>query len=412
MTMSLPSVASDRHGVRTPLVLVLACVATTLAAPLAAQDRGQGSTSEQSQPPAPWCAPAPRTIEPSPQDRNQARTLVSSARQSVVLGDLEQAQDLLLRAVRLDPTTPDAPYYLARVLDDQGNHEQALAEYCRTVALGAPSEEAAFARERIEALTGALTGAEAQSQSPDPAVAERPRAPDDEVAERLRTRDVAVAERPRAPDVAVAERLRTPDVAVAQRPRTPDEVVGERPRARDDEVAEALRTPERTIAESLQAPDEAVASSGSTGPRRSRAARGGPSPTAALTLGMLMPGLGHYYAGKPVRGTIVVSVVMGALASGFFVEKRSVDCLEPVGPGESCLPGDIADVKMSRPYLTTGIAVAGGVALLGALDAFFGAREQRESPSFAQDRGPQVEGPSIASRGGVTELSFLTIRMR
>lgn len=390
MTMSLPSVASDRHGARTPVIVVLTCVATTLAAPLAAQDRGQGSTSEHSQPPSPWCVPAPRTIAPSPAEQNQARKLVSSARQSVVLGDLEQAQDLLLRAVRLDPTTPEAPYYLARVLDDQGEHGQALAEYCRTVALGAPSEEAAFARERIEALTGALTGAEAQSQSPDPAVAERPRA-----------RDQAVAERPPTPDEAVALRPRTPDVAVAEPPPTPD-----------DEVAEALRTPEPTVAESLQARDEAVASSRSTGPRRSRAARDGVSPTAALTLGMLVPGLGHYYAGKPVRGTLVVSVVMGALASGFFVEKRSVDCLQPVGPGESCLPGDIADVEMSRPYLTTGIAVAGGVALLGALDAFFGAREQRESPSFAEDQGPQVEGPSISSRGGLTELSFLTIRMR
>lgn len=352
MTITLPSVASGGREGRTPVAFALLCVAATLAAPLAAQDRGLGPSVEYSEPVLSACAPVPRTTQPSPQERTQARELGSAARQSVVLGDLERARDLLLRAVRLDPTAPSVPYYLARVLDDQGEREQALAEYCRTLTLGAPREEAAFARERIEALTG-----HEDFQTADATVAEE-----------LRTRDDAVTDEPRIPDAAVTEELRSPD--------------------------------------------DAVAPSTSTGPRRSRAERDGASPTAALTLGMLIPGLGHYYSGRPVRGTVVASLAMGALASGFLVQKRSVDCLEPVGDGEGCLPGAIADVERSRPYLTTGIAVAGGVALLGALDAYFGAREERRARSFTEARGPHVEGPSISSRGGVTELSFLTIRMR
>lgn len=319
MTMSLPGVASARRGARTPWAFTLMYVTATLAAPVAAQDREPGPTLEQPQPLPSACTPVSRAIEPSPQDRRQAAELASSARHSVILGDLEQARGLLLRAVRLDPTAPDVPYYLARVLEDQGDRQQALVEYCRTLALGAPHDEAAFARERIEALTDH----------------------------------------------------------------------GE-----------------------LQVPDDRIASSGSTGARRSHAASGGANPTAAFTLGMLVPGLGQYYAGKPVRGAVVASLAMGALVSGVFVQKRSVACLEPVGPGGSCLPDDIVQVNMSRPYLATGVAIAGTVALLGALDAYLGAREQREARTFTEARGPHVEGPSISSRDGIAELSFFTIRMR
>lgn len=336
MTMSLPSVASGRRGVRIPVAFALTCVAATLAAPLAAaslaaQDRGPGRTFEYSKPIPSTCAPLPpRTVEPSPEERIQASELASAARQSVVLGHLEQARILLLRAVQLDPRAPNVPYYLARVLDDRGEREQALTEYCRTLALGAPRDEAAFARERIRALTN----------------------------------------------------------------------------------QEELQSPDDAIAEEQRIPDDAIALSGSAGPLPSRRAPGGASPTAAFTLGMLIPGLGQYYAGEPVRGTVVASLAIGALASGFFVQKRSVGCLEPVGSGQGCLPDDIVRVNLSRPYLTTGIAVAGGVALLGALDAYFGARGERKARSFTEDDGPRVEGPSISSREGVAELRFLTLRMR
>lgn len=325
MTMSPASVASGRRRSRVTVVFALMCVAATLAAPLAAQDRGPGSTFEYSQPPPSSCAhaPVPGTIEPipqpSPQARTQARELAAAARQSVVLGDLDRARSLLLRAVRLDPAAPNVPYHLARVLDDQGEAEQALAEYCRTIALGAPPDEAAFARERIRALADH---------------------------------------------------------------------------------------------EELRISDDASAPSSSTGPLRRQSVRGEASPAAALTLGMLIPGLGQYYSGRPGRGTVVASLAMGALASGFFVRKRSVDCLEPVGSGGGCLPDNVVRVTVSRPYVTTGIAVAASVALLGALDAYFGAREQRQIRRFTEAGGPHVDGPSISSNDGVAELSFFTIRMR
>lgn len=329
MRMSLPGDASGRRGARTPVAFALIYVTATLAAPMAAQDPEPGPTFGYPQPSPSACPPGPRPIEPSPQDRMQARELASAARQSVILGDLDQAHSLLLRAVRLDPTAPDVPYYLARVLDDQGQREQALAEYCRTLALGAPPDEAAFARERIEALTD----------------------------------------------------------------------------------QEEVQVPDDGIAEERRILDDAVVRSRSTGPLRRRSAPGVTSPTTAFTLGMLIPGLGQYYSGKPVRGAVVASLAMGALASGVFVQKRSVGCLEPVGSGERCLPDDIVHVKMSRPYLATGIAVAGSVALLGALDAYFGAREQREGRGFTEARGSHVEGPSISSRDGITEISF-TVRTR
>lgn len=365
MTMFLPSVAAGRRSGRRPAAFALMCVTATLAAPLAplaAQDRGPVRTSEDSQPYS--CAPVPRSIEPTPQQQAHAQELASAARQAVVLGNLGRARNLLVRAAQSDPTAPSVRYYLARVLDDQGDREQALAEYCRTLDLGAPRDEAVFARERMRALT-------------DP--------------EGLQVRDDAIADDARIPDDPIADEARIPD----------------------DSIAEDLRISDDSTAEDLRISDGAIGPSRSTGPLRTRSARGGASPTVALALGMLVPGLGQYYSGRPVRGGVVASLAVGALASGFFVQKRSIGCLDPAGAGGGgCLPDDIARVKVSRPYLTAGIAVAGGVALLGALDAYFGARERREVQTFTEARGPQVEGPSISSRDGVAEISFFTIRVR
>jgi hypothetical protein len=77
-----------------------------------------------------------------------------------------------------------------------------------------------------------------------------------------------------------------------------------------------------------------------------------------------------------------------------------------------CPTGEIAGVEMSRPYATTGLAVALGVSVLGALDAYFGARGRSRDGIFVEARGRAIGWPSISSKDGAVQVSFLSLPMR
>jgi tetratricopeptide (TPR) repeat protein len=373
------------RGALSPVALLW--VTAIVAAPLGAQElalkRAHSGVASYE------CPRVPRAPEPSLEQRTQAMLLASSAATSVVLGDADRARDLLVRATGLDPASADLLYRLARVHDDLDEHTQALAEYCRALSMGTTGEEARFARERIAVLI-------------DLELASIP-----EAARTAFERGVSAFDRGR-----LADARRSFALSARAAPTWPlahyNEGVTLAALGSRDEAVVSLR---RYIERDPEAED-VLAVSERIGQLQGPPDLGGLSPGAVLTLGMFMPGLAHYSSGRPLRGAVVTSLAAGALAAGLLVQKRAVRCLVALTSEGGCPTGEIAGVEMSRPYATTGLAVALGVSVLGALDAYFGARGRSRDRIFVEARGRDIGWPSISSKDGAVQVSFLSLPMR
>jgi hypothetical protein len=114
------------------------------------------------------------------------------------------------------------------------------------------------------------------------------------------------------------------------------------------------------------------------------------SPGIALTTGLLIPGMGQFYSGRPGLGFLVLSTAGGAATVGFLHRKVEVDCLEEPADGV-CPPQQILDERVSRPLLVPGLATAAAITVVGAIYAFRGAR------------GSNVQ---LSSRAGELELAL------
>lgn len=71
------------------------------------------------------------------------------------LGRYSQAEEVLRRALRMDPTLTIATYTLGLVLEKQGRPQDALATYREALKLAPEAETGRKAQERIRALEGA-----------------------------------------------------------------------------------------------------------------------------------------------------------------------------------------------------------------------------------------------------------------
>ena len=65
---------------------------------------------------------------------------------------------------------------------------------------------------------------------------------------------------------------------------------------------------------------------------------------------------------------------MGAVAYGFFSKTVTKQCREPTVEGE-CVSGQFANIQTERPDLIAGLAAAGALTVIGAVDALLGARK-------------------------------------
>lgn len=120
-----------------------------------------------------------------------------------------------------------------------------------------------------------------------------------------------------------------------------------------------------------------------------------PDPWNAFGLGLLVPGLGQFYAGRTGMGLTVVSIVAAGTATAFLYEE---------GRG--------------RGLFSEGLTVGGVGAGLGAIEAYFGARRVAREGATGSDGGfaladgaATLYGPALvgAGRDGVrVELARLT----
>lgn len=337
------------------------------------------------------CAPAPAFDPPSEEARTQAAQLASGAGQAVILGDLGRARTLLARATQVDPSSAELAYRHARVLEDLGERQAAMAELCRFLAFGSEPEGTSDARERLETL------ADNEARVIPPQAIEaftRGLALADEGAPESAARFFTTALQ-WAPDW--GEAAYNHGVMMLR--------LGRRPEAAFDFRRYLELTPDAS---------DAVTVSQRLGQLEAAPSR--QSAGTALTLGMILPGMGQFYTGRALGGLTVLALAGGAAATGVLVEEVNVSCLIDVGAGEECPLDLVVREDTERPYLIPALGVAAAVTVIGAIEAFMNARSARDEPPVltgaAPDAGPRLQGPSVAARGVQLELSLLRLTFR
>ena len=95
------------------------------------------------------------------------------------------------------------------------------------------------------------------------------------------------------------------------------------------------------------------------------------SPQRALTLGLVIPGGGQFYAGRPIRGMISFGGAAVALGWGmsqrYGIREVEQTALDPFGNPYTFTA---LEETTSRPHLAQGIAAAAAIAIASAIDAY------------------------------------------
>ena len=295
----------------------------------------------------PTCEVRPVTAQPSAAQRARARAMAQRGQQAAILGDRASARDELRQAAQLDPTDPDLAYQLARAQEAVGAPDLAVVEYCRFLALAPQAPEANEARERVSTLAKPTTGAVPAANAP--------------LRQGLAAYDAG----------RLAEAESALGRAIALEPRWADAyydrgvvraALGEREGARTD-FEQYLRL--RPEAEDRSAVVSRVNSLG----------RLPPSPRQALALGLVLPGAGQFYTGRPVAGLVALGASVGALAYGFQTQTRTVevtrDATDPFGnPYTYTTTQRISE----RPHTAIGAGAVVAILIGGGLEAYRYAR--------------------------------------
>ncbi len=347
-------------------------IAIVLASPLAAQTQSgapRESLKQSTLTPtvAPACASVSRPGTPTAEQRRSAREMAQRGQEAAILGDSVTALAQLRQATSLDPSDPDLAYQLARAYEASGAGADAAREYCRFLALAPSAPEATEARERARTLA---------PQRPDPSYLEASSA-----------FKLGVAAYEKGQLVQAETHFTTAisshstwaeayyDRAVVRA------AIGDRYGAIDDFNHYLQLHPEAADRVQVVARMEAL--------------RQTPlSPGQALSLGLIIPGGGQFYARRPVRGVVSLVGFAGALAAALYQQTNTVSKDTTfTGPFGTTYPGVVKHSDKSRPYLVPGVLGATGILFLSAYDAFKYTQEMRA--------GPRRVAVSVAPRAGV-----------
>jgi tetratricopeptide (TPR) repeat protein len=304
----------------------------------------------------------------SPPDEGEGRRLAAAGYEAEILGDSRAARDAFGRAITFLPRDDRLAYHLARAQEALGEWEPAARSYCRALELAPSGPDAADARERLRAFVAKGV---------------------------LSTRGIApgtVAEFTRAMEYVEAHVLdRADDLlsrVVRQSPTLPEAwydrgVV----RLAQGRRSEAARDLSRYLALRPDAADAPVVRV-----HIERLQRPSWSPSAALTQGLIVPGLGQLYTRRPVNGLAALVVAGGAVFWAFDSnletrERHSVDALG--------FPYTYQEQVFVRPHLAAGLAVAGVTWIGAAVEAWYYARHS--SPRTRVAGISLVPGPDSRS---------------
>lgn len=347
------------------------------------------------------CPAPPRIAQPPDEvDLRRAAQVASDANQAMALGDVERSQELLAQATDLDPTSADYAYRHARTLEDLGDAENALLEYCRALARGIEDLGVLDTRDRIDALYETV----------------RERIPE-------AARNAFVTGLAQADDEAWPEAVEAFTSAIDAAPEWGAPVYNR------GVIYEEMGLLARSLEDYRRyvelAPTDVdpilVLVSERIGQLEGAASVVTPNPAGALALGVI-PGMGHYYSGRPIGGTVTLVAAGSALAAGLMFKTVTTYCVEDAPSGGTCPPELTVGEETERPYLWYGIGAAAAVTIGGAIEALIDARHRRAEaeaitgsetdPGEDRDDGPVLDLPSVTTSGSRVDLNLLTVRFR
>ena len=278
-----------------------------------------------------------------------AQRLASDASQAAILGQYDQARSLLSDATSRDPSSTSVSYALGRLLEDGGDQEAALREYCRFLTLGGEPSELREVEGRVENVGRALGvfGAEAARTALAAGIDAFDRGDYDEAVRNFSSALIELPDWDQAHFNRAVAYLRSgrQDAGVADL----EWYLEISPAAADRLAVEAQLA-------ALEPPAEAVY-----------------NPRTALVTGLVLPGMGHFYTGRPAYGILLLGTAGASAGFGLLYKKVEVECLSPPVNGE-CPIEDQLSRKETRPYLIPGLATAGAITIFGAINAYRGAR--------------------------------------
>jgi tetratricopeptide (TPR) repeat protein len=336
------------------------------------------------------CPETAPTGPPTQEEMGQASQLGSEANQENILGNQVRARDLLERATELDPTSALLAFRYGIILENLGEVEPAIEQFCRADALGAREQAVGDPRPHLEEL--------------------------------WRTRELDLPEEARSyflngllqadlGDFIGAEEAFA--AAFLAAPEWGDAVYNRGVmRIRLGEPDLAVEDLQRYLAIVPEAEDAILVSQriGQLQIRPGSAV----SPGTALGLGILIPGMGQFYTGRVLRGFGVLAVAGGAIAVGFLIEEVEVKCVGRPPSGGDCPSDRVISESTNNPYMIHGLAAAGVVALVGAVEAYFKAKRPLSLSEPGEVVGvdvgsARVSGLSISASGPRLNLNLLRV---
>jgi hypothetical protein len=121
------------------------------------------------------------------------------------------------------------------------------------------------------------------------------------------------------------------------------------------------------------------------------------SPRRALTFGLVIPGGGQFYAGRPVRGMISFGAAAVAVGYGMSEQWGVIEVEETaIDPFGNPYTYTALQETTSRPHLARGIILAGAVAIVSAVDAYNFSKRANDQSGLALDVVPL--GSALALR--------------
>lgn len=320
--------------------------------------------------------PGPATFPvPNPAAEAQAAELISEGQDFALQGEHGQARESFAKAVALAPGNARLAYYLGREHEALQDAASAVREYCRYLALASNPTDGDEVRGRIVRLTPAselarLEEARANFQSGVALLRRRQYAAADSVFGSVAT---SVPNAPEPFFNRALSRAARGDRATAMQDF--EKYLDLAPRAGDQSTIRAAmsRLPDRVY-----------------------------GPGQAFGSGLLVPGLGQMNTGRPVLGVFTLGAVGGAvaLALGQQQKVQVSDYTDPFGNRY------VDSVKtVTRPRLVAGLAGAGALWLVAAIESSSYARRSRSKAAaiIAGDAAPATNRRSLGL--GVTPLA-------
>ena len=120
------------------------------------------------------------------------------------------------------------------------------------------------------------------------------------------------------------------------------------------------------------------------------------SPSRALSIGLVVPGGGQFYAGRPVRGILTLGGAAIALAYGL-TERRGLTPVQETALDPFGNPYTFTTTRetTSRPNLAPGLGVAAAIAVASAIDAFNYSRRTNDERRVALDVVPTASSLAL-----------------